>query len=227
MRGKETTRLEAFSDMVFGFALTLLVVSLDAPKTFGDLTNAMRGVPAFAICFLFLIMIWNGHDKFCRRYGLDDRATRRLTYLMLFVVLFYVYPLKFLFTVSMNSMLFGSPVLRSAAMTKSQFSDLMVIYGLGFAAVYFTLTLLYVHAWKLREELELNAFERLETRHQIERLMVLIAVAVLACGLARIPAITLWSGALYMLIWPSMQVLNARRNRQLHALATESLNEEK
>src|ERR1051325_2215031 len=134
LRGREIKRLESFSDAVFGFALTLLVVSLDVPKSFTDLMMTMRGFPAFAICFLFLALIWNGHYKFCRRYGLDDGTSRFLTCVMLFLVLFYVYPLKFLFNLSITGLLFGSAL--PVSMTGSQFTALLVIYGLGFAAVY-------------------------------------------------------------------------------------------
>src|SRR6267143_2810026 len=107
LRGREITRLESFSDAVFGFALTLLVVSLDVPKSFNDLVTTMRGFPAFAICFLLLALIWNGHYKFCRRYGLDDGTTRFLTCVLLFLVLFYVYPLTFLFNLSITGLLLG------------------------------------------------------------------------------------------------------------------------
>jgi low temperature requirement protein LtrA len=120
LRGREVTRLESFSDAVFGFALTLLVVSLDVPKSFDDLVGTMRGFPAFAICFLLLAMIWNSHYKFCRRYGLDDATARFLTCVMLFLVLFYVYPLKFLFNLSITGLLFGTG--QPVSMTGSQFS---------------------------------------------------------------------------------------------------------
>ena len=54
-----------------------------------------------------LATIWNTHYKFSRRYGLDDPTTRFLTCVLLFIVLFYVYPLKFLFTLGINDMIFG------------------------------------------------------------------------------------------------------------------------
>jgi uncharacterized membrane protein len=57
LRGNEVTRLQSFSDAVFGLALTLLVVSLDVPKSFDDLVGTMRGFTAFAICFLLLALI--------------------------------------------------------------------------------------------------------------------------------------------------------------------------
>jgi Endosomal/lysosomal potassium channel TMEM175 len=177
LRGNEVTRLESFSDAVFGFALTLLVVSLDVPKSFDDLVSTMRGFPAFAICFLLLAIIWNSHYKFCRRYGLDDGVARFLTCVMLFVVLFYVYPLKFLFNVSITGLLFNAgPAL---SITGSQLSMLLVIYGLGFAAVYGTITLLYLHAWRLRDALELNDLEKSDTRYVMFRLVTLVAFGLL------------------------------------------------
>jgi uncharacterized membrane protein len=84
------TRLEAFSDAVFAFALTLLVVSLEVPKTFGELMATMRGFVAFGVCFALLAMIWNHHYVYSRRFGLQDGLVRFLTCAMLFVVLLYV-----------------------------------------------------------------------------------------------------------------------------------------
>ena len=213
LRGREVTRLESFSDAVFGFALTLLVVSLDVPKTFADLVTTMRGFPAFAICFLFLALIWNGHYKYCRRYGLDDATSRFLTCVMLFLVLFYVYPLKFLFNFSITSLLFDDSA-QPVSMTRSQFSALLVIYGVGFAAVYLAMTFLYLHAYRLRDVLELTELERFDTRYQIFRLLTLVAVGLIAALLACIPLTRNWSSLLYLILFPILRtsrVIHRRR----------------
>lgn len=213
LRGREITRLESFSDAVFGFALTLLVVSLDVPKTFTDLVMTMRGFPAFALCFLFLALIWNGHYKYCRRYGLDDGTSRFLTCVMLFLVLFYVYPLKFLFNLSITSMLFGGSA-QPLMMTRSQFSTLLVIYGLGFAAVYLALNLLYLHAYRMRDVLELNELEKFDTRYTIMRLGILTLFGVLAAILACVPVLQSWSSLVYILLFPILRgsrIMHRRR----------------
>lgn len=216
LRGSEVTRLESFSDAVFGFALTLLVVSLDVPKTFDDLFAAMRGFPSFALCFLFLALIWNGHYKFCRRYGLHDGWTRFLTCLLLFLVLFYVYPLKFLFNLSITEMLLGGA--HPATVTLRQFSQLMTIYGLGFASVYLALLFLYLRAYALRDALELTELERFDTRYQMMRFVVLIATGALAAFLAWEHVLVTTSGYLYMILFPvlrTMRVVHRRRRRRL------------
>lgn len=219
LRGREVTRLESFSDAVFGFALTLLVVSLDIPKSFDDLVNTMRGFPAFAICFLLLALIWNSHYKFCRRYGLDDGTARFLTCVMLFVVLFYVYPLKFLFNLSITGLLFGTgpPV----SMTGAQLSTLLVIYGLGFAAVYGAMTLLYLHAWRLRDVLELNELEKRDTRYVMFRLLTVVSVGVVAAGLALIPVARDWSSLIYLFLFPILRISRVIHRRRRAAYISE------
>ena len=74
-REHEITRLEAFSDAVFGFTLTLLVVALEVPRSYGELTAMMGGFLSFACCFTLLVWIWHEHNRFFRRYGLQDGYT--------------------------------------------------------------------------------------------------------------------------------------------------------
>lgn len=57
-RGGDVSRLEALSDIVYGFALTLLVVSLEVPSQFSDLEAAIGQIPAFAASFTILVMFW-------------------------------------------------------------------------------------------------------------------------------------------------------------------------
>ena len=45
-----------------------------------------------------LMMFWNAHFRYHRRYGLEDVFTRIMTMAILVLVLFFVYPLKFLLT---------------------------------------------------------------------------------------------------------------------------------
>jgi uncharacterized membrane protein len=66
-RAREITRLEGFSDAVFAFALTLLVVSLEVPETYAELMHAMRGFLSFGICFALLANVWHNHCRFFRR----------------------------------------------------------------------------------------------------------------------------------------------------------------
>ncbi|MDE2431133.1 MAG: DUF1211 domain-containing protein, partial [Burkholderiales bacterium] len=174
-RGQEISRLEGFSDAVFAFALTLLVVSLEVPKTFHELLEAMKGFVAFGACFAFLANIWFQHYRFFRRYGLQDTTSVLLNCVLLFCVLFYVYPLKFLFL-----SWFGG----ATSVEPKEATILFVVYGLGFAAVFLVFTLLHLHAWRLRVELQLDELEQLKTLHKIVDHTAMMIIGIMSCCLA-------------------------------------------
>ena len=160
-RRHDISRLEAFSDAAFAFALTLLVVSLEVPRSYADLIRTMRGLPSFACCFALLVWIWHEHNLFFRRYGMQDGFTVFLNAVLMFVVLFYVYPLKFMFD-SMFARLGASPGLQQ--MTLSQLARASAIYGLGFLVLFVIFALLYRHAYLKRVELDLTPEEVFDVR---------------------------------------------------------------
>jgi uncharacterized membrane protein len=87
-RNREVLRIEAFSDAVFAFAVTLLIVSLEVPETFDELLHTMSGFLAFAVSFTLLFQIWYTQFVYFRRYGLQDMYTIIVNAVLLFLVLF-------------------------------------------------------------------------------------------------------------------------------------------
>lgn len=164
-RGDEISRVEGFSDAVFAFSITLLIVSLEVPRTFDQLMVTMRGFLPFAVSFMLLISVWYDHYVFFRRYGLQDAHTISLNSALLFVVLFYVYPLKFLFTVTFDAFVTGGE--GRNAIENSQLPALMAIFSAGFTAVFLLFGLMFLHAYRKRDELDLNELERFDTRESI------------------------------------------------------------
>ena len=193
-RGHEVSRIEGLSDAVFAFAITLLVVSLEVPKTFSELAETMHGFGAFLISFLLLFAVWFNQYEFFRRYGLRDKTTVLINAALLFVVLFYVYPLKFLFTFLIDRFTGGHGEVRLpngnvAAMIESneQMASLMVIFDLGYLAVFGVFVLLFWHAYRKRQELELNELERFDTRASILE-------SALNCGIAAFSLLIVFVG---------------------------------
>jgi uncharacterized membrane protein len=174
-RGGEPTRLEGFTDAVFAFAVTLLVVSLEVPKTFPELLVAMHGFFAFGVSFALLANVWYQHYRFFRRYALDSSWVVFLNCALLFFVLFYVYPLKFLFT----AMFDGSGISASEA------RSLFTIWSLGYAAVFGIFALLYLHAWRMRAPLELTPLETMRTQVSLLDYVAMVFIALLSTALAR------------------------------------------
>ena len=221
-RGKEVSRIEGLSDAVFAFAITLLVASLQAPRRFEELQRLMHGFVSFGICFGLLVMIWHAQYIYFRRYALDDMRTFLLNAFLLFVVAFYVYPLKFLFTVFVNGITGYREVDDSGrlinAMASGDWRPLMIIYSAGFMAVYIVFALLYQHAYKLRGELELNELEIYETRSVVQENILMVAIGAVAIILAMLngPA---FSGMTYILIGPLQTALGFKHSKRRKEIA--------
>ena len=220
LRGLEVSRIDAFSDVVFGFALTLLVVSLEVPKTYADLTVSLRGFVPFAICFTLLMTIWFAHYKFFRQFGTHDSGTIVINSVLLFVVLFYVYPLKFMFTVVASDFFHATA---AASATARQFTHLIMLYGFGFASVYLLLAALYWNGLRQRETLGLTPLEILLTRSYLVDRLLIASVGLLSSLVAAL--LPLGEGGyanlvylLLMLIRPIIRRWTERRVERFHAL---------
>ena len=217
MRGAAISRLDVFSDVVLGIALVLLVVSLAIPRNFTQLRSPTPAFITSAICFLMLINVWFSHYVFFRRYGLNDRLTVALNAALLGLVLFCVYPLKFLYTTLFTWLVRSDLSPRFAAAV--QINGMLVLYALGFTAVFFLIAALYWNAWRHRQLLELNGLERLLTVSSIVNALGMAAIGLVACLAALLlPASwALYSAILYFLIlpWKALNSLYFSRKARL------------
>jgi len=198
---RHVTRLEGFSDTVFAFALTLLVVSLEVPTSFGELMKSMREFIPFGLMFAMIAWIWYEHNEFFRRYGLQDPSTILLNTVLLFVVLFYVYPLKFL-TRMLVGPFFGIAV-QGAIRSNEEAAHLMILYSSGFVLISGTFCLLYQHAWSRRRELELTGSDQIALRHKRLSHAAAALIGCLSIAIAAVrPAWTAAAGFLYFALGP-------------------------
>lgn len=203
-RGGSPTRVEALSDMVFAFALTLLVVSNAPPASFGDLNDLLWGFPGFAAAFAVLLIIWHSHYIFFRRYALEDGWTTTLNAGLLFLILFFVYPLKYLATMLsefLRSLAEGRP---EAPFTFQEAEYSLAMMSLGYAAVFAMFFALYLHALKKSDRIDLDARELQLTRFACwqQGVHVFVGVAVAAGAMFLPGPWSTLSGFIYCLIGP-------------------------
>jgi hypothetical protein len=228
-RGEGVSRIEGLSDTVFGFAITLLVVSLEVPKTSADLLETMLGTIPFIGSFTLLFMLWRAQFDFFRRYGLEDRTTVRLTGMLLMGVLFAVYPVKFLATFMLltlpRAMIAGHADSIKQIMPLERLPMVLGLYGVGVAWVGMVFNRLYTHAWSCAGQLDLTELELFDTDELRKRwgifallgvFIVVWCLAVLATG-AHLRARDNVFGAVYyggLVALVAFAVLRARLRRR-------------
>ncbi len=216
-RGEEISRIESFSDSVFAFAITLVIVSLEVPKSFAQMRDVMQGFIGFAACFSLMLWIWYEHYIFFRRYGLSDKKIIVLNAALLFVVLFYSFPLKFVFGFLFSRFL-GLEQIQSLTLSESK--QMMYFFNAGFLAVEGIFFMFYRHAWSLRVDLELTDIEIFDTKTAFIARSASIGVGVLST-LIILSGGDQWTavgGFTYWIIGPCQWFIGATRGKKRRQL---------
>lgn len=223
-RGKEIHRIEALSDGVFAFSVSLLAASLEAPQTFTELRHIAAGALPFLATVALLFLLWYQQYSFFRHYGLHDLTTIVLNMCYLATIIFYIYPLKFMFSLLLTNWtgidLFprarqtGEPVI-----LQEELNQVIMLFSLGYAIVWLLLYLMHRRALRLAARLQLNAYERIYTAKEIRGAIMHTLLGVLTF----VFALFNWSlaaGFFYLLI-PLLLVINhfifVKQKKALHA----------
>ncbi|TNJ32925.1 TMEM175 family protein [Arenimonas terrae] len=199
LRGAQVTRLETFVDAAFAFALTLLVIAGDnLPDSFAELREALRRIPVFVLCFVLMAMIWSAHNRWSRRYGLEDAWSTVLSLGLVLAVLVYVYPLRMVVASGLYVMTGGFVPADLVVDPENITYDLQtafIIYGLGFGVMAVILLLLNRHALNRADDLGLDELERIETRGEIGIQALLAGAAGLSIAISGV--LLVFEGARY------------------------------
>lgn len=189
-RGAQATRMETFVDAAFAFALTLVVIAgNDIPASVDELVLAMKAVPAYAASFLLIMRCWSSHADWSRRYGLDDITSRRLSVLLVFLVLIFVYPMRMVFSSLFSALTLGYLPTSFSIDSYGDVPAMFILFAVAFGLLGSVMAALYWHAWRQRDALDLSLHERAQTLFAIMNWAIVPAVSLLSLGLAlAIPA---------------------------------------
>lgn len=214
-RGKDVTRLETFVDAAFAFSLSLLViVHDDLPASMAEFRDALRRIPTFALCFVLLAMFWAAHNRWSRRFGLEDLRSTLLSLAFVLVVLVYVYPLRMVIASGLWIATGGWVPSELGALGDDWLLDLQtlfMVYSIGFGLLSWLLWLLNAHARDCADALGLDARERFEVagelgQHRIGALVALASV-LLSLAVLAFPPDSVWLVGLPMWAHAALGVL--------------------
>ena len=137
-------RLEALSDGVFAFAATLMVVNIGVTTNIVSFKEELPNLLSFAVSFFVMMAIWKTHYNFFRRTNHIDNWIITLNMILLFTVLFYIFPVKSL----INTATGGKRI------TGEELSSIFQMYSIGFSLIFLSIHLMYFRAFKKEGVLE-------------------------------------------------------------------------
>lgn len=131
-------RVAALSDSIFAFAATLMVVDLGTSIDLKDMDAQLPFFISFGVAFFVMMMLWKIHYNFFQRTKYVDNWVISANAMLLFTILFYLFPLKTL----INLITF------KIGMTKDDLSQLFIMYGMGFVLIFLSYAFMYWRAFK-------------------------------------------------------------------------------
>lgn len=187
-RGENVTRIENLSDIVFALAFGMLVSASTPPTNHSELLSHLWQIVPVVAGFSILVLIWNSHFVFFRRYAIADQWVIFLNACLLLVVLFIAYPLRFIFD-GLFGYLLGAvggdwSRMQETGMGYLESGQVVGIFAVGYAFVFLLIALMYGHALRKSEALELTPKEIVITKRSVWQywasLMISLAVGLLA-----------------------------------------------
>lgn len=131
-------RVSGLSDGVFAFAATLMVVDLGTTLDLSKLDIQLPFFISFGIAFFVMMLLWKVHYNFFQRTNYVDNWIIGANTLLLFTVLFYLFPLKTL----------ANSIVLQKALSFDDLAQLFVIYGFGFLLIFTAYSFMYWRAYQ-------------------------------------------------------------------------------
>lgn len=227
-RGNDVTRIENLSDIVFALALGMLVSSSSPPLTVSELNGFLLSIVPVSAAFAILLLIWHGHYTYFRRYGLADGKAIFLNAILIFLVLFLAYPLRFIFDALFAYILslFGNlERARALELSGGDTARMMAIYAAGYGLIFLVLHRMYAHALRSAETLALSAREIILTKITLWTFAGQIILSAFVAVGAFVTPFGAMSGFLWCLNWPAAWLIGGVYKPRLAALAAKKENE--
>ena len=213
-RGDAVTRIENLSDIIFALTLSLFVASASPPGIYAELWPHLLTIFPVAAGFAMLLSIWNEHFTFFRRYGVADTKIIFINAVLLLVILFFAYPLRFSFD-SLFAFILGqfgdwSMMQDLGIDTYQQAGEIIAIVSVGLVIIYGLYHWMYQHALNKADILDLSASEIAITRRTIWQHRVQIIFNALISYLAAFTLAGPFAAFLGILNWPAAIIIENR-----------------
>jgi hypothetical protein len=214
---------------VFALAIAQLILSSTSPSNYAALVDSLTLILPFGITITLIFRLWLQHVRFFYYYNLTDSLVYKANIVLLFLILIYVYPLKFLFTVFfqiMYTLIFEAgnnyPWIVTNVLSGTDGSGLMVFFGIGGASIYGIYALLYRHVLKNKAELALTTAEVHITKTDLLFNICRIAVSLLSAAIAYFRIGGNWSfpvaGSCYLILIVILAIVKKKRAKGLEKI---------